>query len=311
MTDRDNNPLVKMITEVRTKIRRDLYSGELDFDVARSTLRKYIDIAQQMDDKILAGQLHESLGTIELELGNYDEGLALYQQSHDCFKEVDDIGRMGVMLSNIGEIYRRQGRNDEAAAHFTQARQMAITAKREMLVITTYNNEGQVWIAAGDLERGIGLIETGLEKAHEADWNREVASDAIPEMRSSLAQAYAQLGDFKAAWHNVKMGFNLAKEYNQLQQMAYGYLTMAIIAQLDPDSEEDPVEYFRLSREHYEKIQANAALGQMLVYEGEYWENKGHTANAHKVYREALPLLEKSRLISDVEKVRQRLSLSK
>jgi tetratricopeptide (TPR) repeat protein len=307
MTDHLDNPVNKMIHEVRTKLRRDLYSGQLDYKNAVQTLKRYIEIAQQMENWILVGQLYETIGTIELERGNYQKCLELYQLSLDYFHDADDMGRSGVMLSNIGEVYRRQGRTDEAADHFTRAREVAVDAGRVTLEITTYNNEGQTWVSAGEVERGIKLIEIGLEKAHHADWDREIASDAIPEMRSGLAQAYAHKGDFEKAWEHVKLGFNLAKEYDQMQQMAYGYLSMAIIAQLDPNSQDDPAEYFRLSREHYEKISANAALGKMLIHEGNYWRDQGEKDRAQEAYREAVTRLEESGLYGEAEAVRDKL----
>lgn len=303
------NPVVNMITQVRQRIRKDLYAGQLDYDAAVVTIDRYLGVATKMDDQLLVGQLLETRGTIELERGHFEEGLAFYHEALAAFQDIDDAGRAGVMLNNIGEAYRRRGLLEEALDYYLRARELAIQAERHTLLLTTYNNEGQTRLAMGDVEEGLALLEQALSQAIAGGhYEATTAGQTIPEICSNLARIYAERDDFETAHQHATRALNLAVEYNQVGQQALAYQALALIASRDPTSDDDPTAYYEQSRVNWEKIGGRVELARMLIQQGDYLVANNQADTALEVYQEALTLLESAGLHDEAQALRKRLA---
>jgi tetratricopeptide (TPR) repeat protein len=304
-----NSPVVKMIQEMRTRVRKDLYSGKLNYEASTALLQRQIPIADRMNDLLLKGQIYESLGTVELELGNYEKGYNYYQESLKAFTNIEDSFRIGVMLSNLGEIYRRWGKPEEAADYYVRARELARQSGQNRLVITTYNNEGQVWLAVGQVERAIELLEMGLKISDETDWEITTRQQSVPEILSSLAEAYGRLGDYNLAWTHSTRALNIANQHNQVHQIARAYQAMAFIAIQEKREPESITDYLMMSREYWLKIGSKVELGHLMQMQGDYWMTQENPAKAIPAYMEAVQYYEDTHMHTELEKIRALLAL--
>ncbi|MCI0712821.1 MAG: tetratricopeptide repeat protein [Chloroflexi bacterium] len=303
-----SNPVVKMITEVRSKIRQDIYKGTLNYDSATSTLNRYLDVARKMDNRVLVGQIYETLGTIEVERGSYKEGYKLYEQSLEAFKSINDMGRVSAMLNNLGEVHSRIGNHDEAAKYYREARKLAEQTARLATIISSYNNEGRVCIATGKYDEAIELLNRGLQiNMDSGKWDFNIVRSTIPEIHSNLAMAYCMKGEYDVAWHNAQRALEIASEFTQLDQVALAYQALAIIAARDDSRKEKAPEYFAQSRENWTKIEAVVSLGRLYAMEGDYWAGISNVDNARKSYAGAISCLDKAQLVKEADVVRQKL----
>ncbi|MCI0712822.1 MAG: tetratricopeptide repeat protein [Chloroflexi bacterium] len=308
------NPVVNMVQEIRTKVRKDLYGGTLNYDATIALLKRQVSVAEKMKDLLLLGQIYETMGTIELELGNYELGNEHYQKSLEAFETIEDSFRVGIMLNNIGEIYRRWGKPHEAAANYVRARQLAEEAEEPRLVITAYSNEGQVWLAFGEIDKGIDLLEKGLETANRyADWDRNTVSatvgQALPEIRSNLAEAYASKGDFDKAWEHAQRALDAATEFKHLDQVARATQAMASIAMLQNTGEHDIPALLASALETWQKVGAKVDIAHLSKMEGDYWISQRDLEKANIAYQRAIEYFDEVRLTHEADTLREKLAI--
>jgi tetratricopeptide (TPR) repeat protein len=256
----------------------------------------------------LEGQLLETLGTIELERGNYASAEVFYQQSLAVFERIEDISRVGVMLNNLGEIRRRSGHYEEAVEYFQRAREIARKTARFSSLISTYNNEGQTWLAAGDIPRAIKLLHEGLQvHTDSGQWDVNVIQSTLPEIHSSLAEAYARQGDIAEAWEQANRALELAQEFNQVQQIARAYQAMAFINMHDPNSDDHVLDLIESSRQHWHLISGTVELGRLMAMKGDYFKARNQTQAAEEAYISAIDYLTKAQLHAEAEAIRQKM----
>lgn len=302
------NPVFQMIQQIREQIRKDLYAGKLQYDSSMTLLKRHLKVADEQEQHVLVGQLYETMGTIEVERGNFQDAREYYDNSLKKFEELHDVGRVGVMLNNIGEVYRRSGDVEKAPDYYIQARNIARQTSNHSLIITTYNNEGQTALAAGDLDRAIELLKQGLiTHSDSGEWNLRTIKSTLPEIHSSLGEAYARQGDFAQAWKNVERALEISQEFQQVQQIAKAYQTMAFIALQDNTDSHDIPKYIEESSRHWSLLNAKVELARATVLKGDYYKSQDDLAQANKAYKTAIEYLEEAQLLHEAEKIRAKL----
>ena len=309
MTDSSQpNPVFKMIEQIREQIRKDLYAGKLQYDSSMALLKRHLKVVDEQGNLILAGQIYETMGTIEVERGNFQDARDYYEQAMQRFEEAHDVSRTGVMFNNIGEVYRRSGEAEKASDYYIQARNIARQTSRHSLIITTYNNEGQATLATGDLDRAIELLQQGLiTHSDSGEWNLSTIKSTLPEIHSSLGEAYARQGNFEQAWTNVERALEIAQEFQQVQQIARAYQTMALIALLDNSGDHNILKYIEESRRHWDLLNARVEIARVIALKGDYHKSQGDLDQATEAYQTAIQYLEEAQLHHEAEKVRAKL----
>lgn len=302
------NPIFAMIKQIRDQIRKDLYGGKLQYESSMALLKRQLNVVNAEEYPIVVGQLYETMGTVELERGNYSDAREFYENSLKFFENANDAGRVGVMLNNLGEVHRRSGELDSARDYYIQARNLARQTSRHSLIITTYNNQGQTALAAGDLDNAIELLQRGLiTHSDSGEWDLNTIKGTLPEIHSSLGEAYARQGDFKQAWKNVTQALELSQEFHQVQQIARAYQTKAFIAIQDEDDSHDILHYIEESRRHWQLLNARVELARLLALKGDYYKQKGVEKEATTAYETAIEYLEEAQLLNEADKVRDKL----
>jgi G-protein signaling modulator 2 len=305
----NNNPVIKMIQEVRIKFRKDLYKAELNHDSAITTLKRHLDVVDQLGEMTLKGQLLETIGTIELERGNFEEAFVYYEDGYQVFEGTGDEVRVGMMLNSLGEAYRHMGNYNEAANYYIRAREIAIRNRNYPSIIMSYNNEGQARLAAGFVDEAIELLKKGLVVNSESgEFNIDVIQSTLPEIHSSLAMAYCRKDEYAEAWDNVQRALEIAGEFRQVTQMARAHHTMAYIAMRDSNFTGDIHNYFEQSKSLWRTLDSKVELGRTLALEGDYWLQLDDQAQANLCYQEAMNHLAKAKLDDEVAAIRQRMS---
>lgn len=309
MTDSlQDNPFFKMVKQIREQVTKDLYAGKLKYDSSIAMLQRNLKIAEEQDFKLLSGQINDTIGMIELERGNFKDAEKFYKKALKYFEEINDVGRIGIMLNNLGEVHRRSGDTQNASDYYIQARNLARQTSQHSLIITTYNNEGQAELANGNLEQAIELLKNGLvTHSDSGEWNLNTIKSTLPEIHSSLGEAYARQGDFKQAWTNVERSLEIAQEFQQVQQIARAYRTMALIALHENNDEHDILHYLQESERHWDLLNATFEITRVQVLKGDYYKSQGDDENAEKAYAGALEYFKNAQLNHEADKIRAKM----
>jgi adenylate cyclase len=308
MSNNASNPVIKMIQEVRERFRRDLYKAQLNHDSAIATLKRHLEVVDQLGEMVLKGQLLETIGTIELERGNFEAAYTYYEESYQVFESIGDEMRVGSMLNNLGEVHRYMGKYIEATDYYVRARAIASRNRRYPLIISTFNNEGQARLAGGSVDEAIELLKRGLVVNSESgEFDINTIQSTLPEIHSSLAMAYCRKQDYAEAWDNVQRALEIAGEFKQVTQMARAHHTMAYLAMNDPNFTGDIHQHFEQSKSLWRTLDSKVELGRTLALEGDYWTQVGDTEQANLAYQEAIEHLSRAKLTDEVATIRQRM----
>lgn len=273
-TNLENNPVYQMFNEVRKNLMSNLYQGHFHYEGAISILQNYIPLAQNMESNTFVGNIYNTLAVIELELGHYAQAEAYYQDAIAAYEDTQDATRMSIALCGLGELYRESSRMTEAVECYHRSRELAEAVDDERLIIYNYCNEGQLWLAENDFNQAIQLLEKGLTIVDAAEWDIEYHTKLMPEILSSLGEAYAKTGNFKIAQKQSERALDLARRESQVHQMAHAHQTLAIIAIQQQSSESDVVMHFAEAKQLWEKMGATADVGRLYMIEADYWNEQ-------------------------------------
>ncbi|HLP06496.1 MAG TPA: tetratricopeptide repeat protein [Paludibacter sp.] len=98
-----------------------LYNRAQRFEDATLLYLKALDLAQNINNKILLGEIYSGLGDICSFQSDYDEALKKYQQSIICFKQGGDTIEATYKLIDLGRVYRFKENYSQAQIYYRKA----------------------------------------------------------------------------------------------------------------------------------------------------------------------------------------------
>ena len=304
----ETNALYKMFMHIRDKIvKHDLPQGTFQYEGAMQSIERYLPIAQSMNSELFVGQVYLALAHIEGEVGHYQSAEKYYEQAIGNYEKIEHTERLSTAYCALGEVYRRSGDVENAANCYQQSRVFAETIDDKRLIIYNCCNEGQLWFTQGETEKAIALLEQGLNLVHNVNWEVEFRNRLMPEILSSLGEAYAKLGQNELAWRQSERALELARKENQVQQIARAYQTMALIAMAE-NMENEVQNFFEESKIHWEKAKATAELGRLAILEADYWKQQQNTDKVIECYSAAVKYFEATHLEHEAKNARQLLN---
>lgn len=306
-----DHPFFKMVDTIIKNVFRDLESGEIDYDATITLLNRQLDIAEKNNLYELQGRIHHVMGILSAERGYFQTGRGHFQAGMEVYQLTDFKSGISTMLCCLGELCRELGEVTESAQYFHQSREIAEEIDRTYMVIYNYGNEGQLWLSIGEIERGLNLLQIGLEMAIETiqtNWNEDIVYALMPEMRIAIAEGYARQEKFTEAWAEITEAIRPAQERNNIQPLAKAHQVMAIIAIAEKKPTETIMEYFAQSRDYWQKMEASLDLAQTLTLEGDFWVGKDDKKRATTCYTEALSHYEQANKMDEANVLRAKIS---
>ena len=303
-----NQAIFNMINKIRTRAIEDLYDGNFNYESTMPLLLRQLDILKGIGDQTQVGVLYNTLAIIELELGNFPDSRDYYQNALNAYEDAGQPGRYATTLCGLGELYRETGEVERAADCYQRSRAIAEKENDKRIIIYNYSNEGQLWLAEGQTERAIELLETGLSIIEQAEWLTDIRNKVLPEVLISLAEAYARNDDFETAWVSVERGLERASKANELHQMAHAYQSMARIAIAEGRPDVEIEAYFEKSAALWHKLGALPDLGRLLIAAGDYMMARNKLDQAARFFEEASEVFDGANLGDEAADARARLA---
>lgn len=302
----ENNALYKMFIHIRTSISKNLYQGNFNYEGTIKIIERYLPIAQNMQSDLFLGQVYQSLALIEGEVGHYQTAQEYYEEAIEAYTQEENTERLSVAYCALGEIHRKVGNIETAADCYHQSRNLAESIDYTRLIIYNCCNEGQLWLAKNETEKAITFLEQGLNLVHNEAWDTEYRHQLMPEILSSLGEAYAKIGQNELAWRQSERALELARKENQVHQIARAYQTMALIA-IAENMETDVQNFFEESKIHWEKAHATAELGHLAILEAGYWKDRQNRDKLIECYTAAVQYFEATHLDQETANARRLL----
>lgn len=171
-----------------------LHKGFTQGDFGPAALRQAVGYCQSALDVLepirdppqdiayLKGSVWNTLGIIYMNLGQWDEAIACYQQDLAICRAQDDRHGIGLSLVNLGEVYQKRGNWPEAL----QAYQQALSLIRE------FDNRYDETEALANL----GFLHQEMEEYERALDYYGQAIHVIEDMRAGVSSEAARAGFF-------------------------------------------------------------------------------------------------------------------
>src|SRR5690554_2213612 len=183
---------------------------------------KSLEINESLDDLPAVAGNFNSIAKVYQHTGDFDNGLnyciealKIYEATHE------EKGRMRSLL-NIGVIHQKKGNYGEAISYYKDALAIAQLRDEKELEAVLTGNIGSTMMQQGHLPSALTYLEKALDlKEKNGDHRRTLHT------LNDIAEARLLLGDAKTAKEIAEKVVRLAKEYEEGNQLRYGYLNLS------------------------------------------------------------------------------------
>ena len=161
---------------------------------AKQYLNECMQLVNPKEDKLTIALLLSRLANLELDEGNYDSSLMLYEQAYDIYHEFGALGQMGSSLNNIGACYKVKGDFSKALEKYQQAMVIYRQINQRYKLLTTRNNIALIYIELKKYKLAKANYDTCLKQARELK-----VKDIIKDCYYNLYYMYDGLNDHEKA----------------------------------------------------------------------------------------------------------------
>lgn len=196
-----------------------IYSLKKDYGQAMKYFEESHQIFTELDDKRkIVGSLN-NLGNLNSDLQLYEQAYKYYTQAYQLSEQTGEP--LLDPISNIGNLFFKQGNNQRAIEFYEKAVAMAEKENNRLSVLTITNNIGEVFTKAGQPARALPYLEKALRLSNELQ-----AFIYEPNILRNTAINYARLGKHKEA-------FDAMLTYDAARERVYGEESSRKIAQME------------------------------------------------------------------------------
>lgn len=209
LTDRgrasDAEPLYRRSLEISTALQYDsgrahalnclagLQQRRGDLTGAANMLSDALEIASRCGETRLVGMLQQNLGIIADIRGNPAAALAHYLVALRTFEATNDLQQVCWTLNNLGYLYVKEQRFDEAESSFDRALQLARSRGDLRTEGIVEENRGELCLLRGELQSAGRSIERALDIAERR--HDDVRKGAALKLRGAFERMSGRCAD--------------------------------------------------------------------------------------------------------------------
>lgn len=305
MPDSSQNPVVEMLRRIHSDMVERMRRGTLKYQNDIATLHKHLALTREINDLHLTGLTYNTIGIIELETGHFENAEKYLMDGYLLLHDSDDAHVKGRLQNNLGEVYRRIGRLEEAALAYATARNLFESIGDMRGIITTEINLGLTFLARGWADQAEMHFQHALALINKNPWDYV---ESKIEACNGMAEVSIARQDQTAAWRYVEESERLARERGFKLWMAYTYLTKAHIVENDPERHGEGSQYYDRARELLKVNGSPVLLARTLYREARYQQQHEDYAEARQLAQEALALFEEMELHGEVRLAQELLT---
>jgi len=272
-------PLAEQANATQTKRRLQATLGSLylnleDYKAALPILQAALKNGKQAGDHQVVMSMQNALGTLYTRQKNWSAALRSYEQSQQVADEQHDEVNGTINEVNMADMYRLQGKYQQARFHGLRAYARAVAGKDMYSLPSAELLLAQVYQAVHQPDSAIALASKSLQWAQQTH-----TKETIRDASLVLAQAYAERREFAPAYRYQRqyLAYNdtLTGEQTQRQTTAlrYGYeldKKQAQIALLTKTRQLQDQQSVRQRQQLYGLL---AGLGSVVLVAGLLWRN--------------------------------------
>jgi len=207
------------------------------------------------NEGILAA-IYSFIGTDYEDIGDLNNALLYNDRALEIARDLNNQEGESSALSNIAQIYGKQGNYDKALEYFNKSLQL--TSDPSSIAIT-YNNIAEVYSAKGDNNKAVEYFKKAIEFDQKAGDYRGTALGML-----NLGNTYTKLKNFSEAQYYLQKGLLMIQKLGDKYGEATGYYYFGKLY-LAQNKKTLSKEYFTKAYNLYKSI--GDSLDAQAVYE--------------------------------------------
>jgi signal transduction histidine kinase len=160
--------------------------------------------------------IHNEIAMMNWFLGHYDSSLESFQKVYSYWKSEKNIHSAANALCNIGTIYNRTQKYDEALRYFEESLQMRTEIGDKKGIAIAFNNMGIAYEHKRNFEKALTFHNRSLEIKKELNDERGIAVTLC-----NIGEIYYEHGDLENAIECCHNSLQFFKNNNDMWKTAY------------------------------------------------------------------------------------------
>ncbi len=164
-----------------------------DYGKALDYSRQAIELAEELNSEELKAEALSNLGRIYNRMGKGEEALAVYLEALETWKELGDRNQMANTLNGIGSYYSARAEYQSAIEYYERTLEIHEELDNERGRGIVMNNLGNQHLQLGNFDEAFGYYQKASEIFREINFHRGTAATL-----TGMAVIYENLGQFNS-----------------------------------------------------------------------------------------------------------------
>ena len=132
--------------------------------LAKNKTEELLNINRAVNDRILLAQIHSTIGTIELDRGNFQLAHQIFLKSEAIAREIKIDRLLGHINGSIGDVYLQMGHFDEAMLYYDKSKRVIENWSCDLRSLyILHSSFAEVYFAKEEYEKAIIEMDKALE----------------------------------------------------------------------------------------------------------------------------------------------------
>lgn len=253
-----------------------------DLEYARRHIMLALELFEWMNQRHGRARVLDSMASLHIEHGQYEEALKLLEESLQVKEELRDLRGQALTCGNLAQIFTAHGDYPQAMHYLDRTRALVVRVGDE-------RNATLLRIRVGELHLRHGNPELACEELLAARSLAASRHDGRLEAHAcfGLAEARGQLGDRAGALEAVKHAFDYFVQHDDTVMRDRAAVRRAVLEGYDLEAPEiqEPLERLRAAN-------PGDALAETLFEAATAFRNRGRAQRVIALYAEALDVAE-------------------
>lgn len=194
-----------------------------NYESALDYAQKAIAIADETDDFVMQGSIHENIGNIYLVQRDINKALQAHLEALSAKRKTKDRYSIAVSCSDVAQIYHLQNNYTEAIRYYEEA-------------LTIFKKLNDIWRIAftsfylGSQYAILSIEDKALENYYTSleYYQKNNQPEGIIMAYTNIAAAYSRTSEYEKAPEYFKKAFELCEEMNDEHSMIHLYKNLGI-----------------------------------------------------------------------------------
>lgn len=301
MIDEQNNPKVKFIGQMASRIFQRVIRGQINYETDMKTLQKYRDMASQENAPRQEASITNTMAILNSMAGHLKLAEQQLTDLFQIYKRLDNLSGMALAYNNKAFFLVTLGRYAEAEAIYTEA--IAFCETHPEQTLRSYARILSGLLAVGYMRQQydtmpeyFGKIESLQDKL--LDNSRENYATIMTEAYRNMGEYHLYKKDYAEAQSMIRLGMSFAQGLDLPFELADLYHTQAHIALRMGNSDEAESSWIK-ALETLEKVAAKANVGRNLTEEARYLARHGYADHSRRFAKYAHDIFEGLNMTED------------